>query len=62
MEKGNTSGKDMAKVITGFEHVATIPKFKRRKVLEVQDFLHGCRRRATTDLGLHRQIVVEQGK
>ncbi|KAH1097040.1 hypothetical protein J1N35_013961, partial [Gossypium stocksii] len=46
----------------GFEYVATIPKFKRRKVSVVQDFLPGCRRGATAEFGLHRQITVDQGK
>ncbi|KAH1031203.1 hypothetical protein J1N35_043377 [Gossypium stocksii] len=62
MSKGNTSGKEMANVITKFEHVNTIPKFKRRKVSAVRDFLPGCRRGATTDLRLNRQIAVDQGK
>ncbi|KAH1097028.1 hypothetical protein J1N35_013949 [Gossypium stocksii] len=44
MEKGNTSGKEMAKVTTGFEHVTTMPKFKRRNVSAVRDFLPGCGR------------------
>ncbi|KAH1122055.1 hypothetical protein J1N35_005215 [Gossypium stocksii] len=51
----------MANVMTGFEHVLTMPKFKRRKVLTVRDFLPGCGRVATTNLGLHRQIAVNQG-
>ncbi|KAH1056275.1 hypothetical protein J1N35_034340 [Gossypium stocksii] len=50
----------MANATTGFEHVPTIPKFKRRKVSAFQDFLPGCKRGATTDLGLHRQITVDQ--
>ncbi|KAH1107436.1 hypothetical protein J1N35_011204, partial [Gossypium stocksii] len=62
MEKGNTSGKEMAKVTTGFEHVTTMPKFKQRKVSPVRDFLPGCRKGVTTDLELHRQITVDQGK
>ncbi|KAH1108009.1 hypothetical protein J1N35_011777 [Gossypium stocksii] len=62
MEKGSSSGKKMANVMTGFEHVTTIPKFKRHKVSAVRDFLPGCRRGATTDLGLNRKIVVDQGK
>ncbi|KAH1097380.1 hypothetical protein J1N35_014301 [Gossypium stocksii] len=52
----------MATVMTGFEHVTTIPKFKRRKVSVIRDFPPRCRREATTDLGLHRQIAVDQGK
>ncbi|KAH1097653.1 hypothetical protein J1N35_014574 [Gossypium stocksii] len=62
MEKGNSNGKEMATVTTGFEHVTTIPKFKRRKVLVVGDFPPGCGRGATTDLELHRQIAVDKGK
>ncbi|KAH1114199.1 hypothetical protein J1N35_007577 [Gossypium stocksii] len=62
MEKESASGKEMATVTMGFEHVTTIPKFKRRKVSTVRDFLPGCERGATTDLELHRQIVVDQGK
>ncbi|KAH1073277.1 hypothetical protein J1N35_025605 [Gossypium stocksii] len=52
----------MATVTTGFEHITTIPKFKRCKVSAVQDFLPRCGRGATTDLRLHRQITVDQGK
>ncbi|KAH1120941.1 hypothetical protein J1N35_004101 [Gossypium stocksii] len=51
----------MANVTTGFEHVTTILKFKRRKVSAVRDFLSGCGRWATMDHGLNRQIVVDQG-
>ncbi|KAH1129659.1 hypothetical protein J1N35_001037, partial [Gossypium stocksii] len=60
--KGDISGKEMAKVTMGFEHVTTIPKFKRRKVSVVRDLSSGCRRGATTDHGLNRQIAVDQGK
>ncbi|KAH1032458.1 hypothetical protein J1N35_044632, partial [Gossypium stocksii] len=52
----------MANVTMGFEHVTTIPKFKRCKVSAVRDFLPGCRRGATTDNELNRQIAVDQGK
>ncbi|KAH1056145.1 hypothetical protein J1N35_034210 [Gossypium stocksii] len=52
----------MAKVMTGFEHVTTMPKFKRCKVSAIRDFLPGCGRGATTDFGLNRQITVDQGK
>ncbi|KAH1130338.1 hypothetical protein J1N35_001716 [Gossypium stocksii] len=52
----------MANVTTGFEHVTIIPKFKRRKVSAIRDFPPGCGRGATTDLGLSRQISVDQGK
>ncbi|KAH1030131.1 hypothetical protein J1N35_046053 [Gossypium stocksii] len=51
----------MANVTTKFEHVTTIPKFKRCKVLVVWDFLPGYRRGATMDLGLNRQIAVDLG-
>ncbi|KAH1047524.1 hypothetical protein J1N35_038308 [Gossypium stocksii] len=62
MEKGSTSGKEMATVMMGFEHVTTTPKFKRRKVSAVLDFSPGCGRGATIDFGLNRQIAVDQGK
>ncbi|KAH1096670.1 hypothetical protein J1N35_013591 [Gossypium stocksii] len=61
MRKGDVSGKEMAKVTTGFEHITTIPKFKRRKVSAVWDFQPGCERGATTDHGLNRQIAIDQG-
>ncbi|KAH1031805.1 hypothetical protein J1N35_043979 [Gossypium stocksii] len=47
---------------TEFEHVTTTPKFKRCKVSAVQDFPPGCKRGTTSDFGLHKQIVVDQGK
>ncbi|KAH1122040.1 hypothetical protein J1N35_005200 [Gossypium stocksii] len=62
MEKEITSGKEMANVTTGFEHVTTTPKFKRRKVSAIRDFSPGYGRGATTDFGLNRQIAVDQGK
>ncbi|KAH1046782.1 hypothetical protein J1N35_037566 [Gossypium stocksii] len=62
MEKESTSGKELATMVTGFEHVTTTPKFKRRKVLAVRDFLPGCGRGATIDFELNRQIIVDQGK
>ncbi|KAH1114393.1 hypothetical protein J1N35_007771, partial [Gossypium stocksii] len=62
MSKGNTSGKEVANVMTKFEHVTTIPKFKRCKVSRVWDFLPGCRRGATMDLRLNMQIAIDQGK
>ncbi|KAH1091654.1 hypothetical protein J1N35_018911 [Gossypium stocksii] len=58
MGKGNSSGKEMAKVTTGFKHVTTIPKFKQCKVSTVRDFSPGCGRGATTDLGLNRPITI----
>ncbi|KAH1039676.1 hypothetical protein J1N35_041419, partial [Gossypium stocksii] len=61
IEKGNTSGKEMVNVTIGFEHVTIIPKFKQHKVLAVRDFPPGCGRGTTSDFGLHRQIVVDQG-
>ncbi|KAH1129684.1 hypothetical protein J1N35_001062 [Gossypium stocksii] len=62
MEKGNTSGKEMEKVTTGFEHVTTMPKFKQRKVSTVRDIPFRYKKGATTDLRSHRQIAVDQGK
>ncbi|KAH1073239.1 hypothetical protein J1N35_025567 [Gossypium stocksii] len=62
MKKGNSSGKEMVKVMTGLEHVTTIPKFKRREVSAVWDFPSRCVRGATTDFGLYKQIAVDQGK
>ncbi|KAH1114854.1 hypothetical protein J1N35_008232 [Gossypium stocksii] len=59
MEKGDVSGKEMTNVTTRFEHVTTIPEFKRRKVSAVRDFPPGCGRGATTDHGLNRQIAVD---
>ncbi|KAH1073297.1 hypothetical protein J1N35_025625, partial [Gossypium stocksii] len=38
MEKGSVSAKEMATMMTGFEHVTTIPKFKRRKVSAFRTF------------------------
>ncbi|KAH1046723.1 hypothetical protein J1N35_037507, partial [Gossypium stocksii] len=58
----NSNGKETTKVTTGFEHVTTIPKFKRRKVSAIQDFLPGCGRGTTMDFRLNRQIAVDQGK
>ncbi|KAH1073181.1 hypothetical protein J1N35_025509 [Gossypium stocksii] len=52
----------MANVTIGFEHITTTPKFKRRKVPAIRDFSSGCRRGATTDFGLNRQVTVDQGK
>ncbi|KAH1123263.1 hypothetical protein J1N35_006423 [Gossypium stocksii] len=62
MGKGDISGKEMAKLTMGFEHMTTILKFKRCKVSAVRDFLLGCERGATMDHGLNRQIAVDQGK
>ncbi|KAH1056059.1 hypothetical protein J1N35_034124 [Gossypium stocksii] len=61
MGKGDTSGKGMANVTIGYELGTTSPKFKRRKVSVVQDFLPGCGREATTNLELKWQITVDQG-
>ncbi|KAH1122043.1 hypothetical protein J1N35_005203 [Gossypium stocksii] len=52
----------MAKVITEFEHVTTMPKFKRRKVSAIRDFLPGCGRGVIANFRLNRQIAVDQGK
>ncbi|KAH1082323.1 hypothetical protein J1N35_022084, partial [Gossypium stocksii] len=62
MGKGNSSGKEMAMMTTGFEHVTSMPKFKQCKVLVIQDFPPGCGIGATMDFGLNRQIAVDQGK
>ncbi|KAH1046832.1 hypothetical protein J1N35_037616, partial [Gossypium stocksii] len=62
MDKRSASGKEMATVTTRFEHVAIIPKFKRRKVSVIRDFPPGCGRGAITDFRLNRQIAVDQGK
>ncbi|KAH1073608.1 hypothetical protein J1N35_025936 [Gossypium stocksii] len=62
MEKGNASGKEMVKVMTGFEHVTTTLKFKRRKMSVVRDFPLGCGRGDTMDFRLNRQIAIDQGK
>ncbi|KAH1097145.1 hypothetical protein J1N35_014066 [Gossypium stocksii] len=62
MDKGSASGKEMARVMTGFEHVTTTSKFKRRKVSVVRDFSSGYERGATTDFGLNMQFAVDQGK
>ncbi|KAH1114482.1 hypothetical protein J1N35_007860 [Gossypium stocksii] len=62
MGKGNSSGKEMAKVTPGFEHVTSMPKFKRSKVSAIWDFSPSYGRWATMDLGLNRQIIVDQGK
>ncbi|KAH1123072.1 hypothetical protein J1N35_006232 [Gossypium stocksii] len=62
MEKGDSSGKEMTtNKTTGFEHVISTPKFKRRKVSAVRDFPPGCGRGATTNLELNGQIAVDQG-
>ncbi|KAH1073187.1 hypothetical protein J1N35_025515, partial [Gossypium stocksii] len=62
MEKGSASSKMMAIMTTRFEHITTTPKFKRRKVSAVRNFLPGCKRGATMNLELHKQITVKQGK
>ncbi|KAH1083018.1 hypothetical protein J1N35_022779 [Gossypium stocksii] len=63
MEKGDSSGKKMTtNKTTGFDHVISTPKFKRRKVSVVRDFLPRCGRGATTNLELNRQIAVDQAK
>ncbi|KAH1129653.1 hypothetical protein J1N35_001031 [Gossypium stocksii] len=49
----------MANVMVRFEHVTTTPKFKRYKVSVVRNFLPGCGRGATMDLGLHSQIAMD---
>ncbi|KAH1039093.1 hypothetical protein J1N35_040836, partial [Gossypium stocksii] len=54
-------GNEMETVTIRFEHVTTIPKFKRRNVSTIRDFLPRCKRGATIDLRLHRQIAIDQG-
>ncbi|KAH1031661.1 hypothetical protein J1N35_043835, partial [Gossypium stocksii] len=56
------NSKVSVKMPTSFKNVTTTPKFNRRKVSTVQNFLPGCRRGTTSDFGLHRQIAVDQGK
>ncbi|KAH1107669.1 hypothetical protein J1N35_011437, partial [Gossypium stocksii] len=60
VSKGGSS-KVSVKMPTEYECVTTTPKFKRRKVLVVQHFPPGCGRGASTDLGLNRQITIDQG-
>ncbi|KAH1098066.1 hypothetical protein J1N35_014987 [Gossypium stocksii] len=50
----------MAKVSAEFERVVSAPKFKRRKVSAVRDFLPGCGRVTAPNFGLSRQIAVDQ--
>ncbi|KAH1046785.1 hypothetical protein J1N35_037569 [Gossypium stocksii] len=50
----------MAKVPAVIKHVAFSPKFKRRRVSVVRDFPPGCGRVTASNLGLSRQIVVDQ--
>ncbi|KAH1030889.1 hypothetical protein J1N35_043063 [Gossypium stocksii] len=61
MSKRDVSGKEMTNMSTKYEHVITTPKFKRRKVSTVRDFPPGCGIGATADLGLNKQIAVDQG-
>ncbi|KAH1114188.1 hypothetical protein J1N35_007566 [Gossypium stocksii] len=61
VSKGGSS-KVSVKMLTKYESVTTTPKFKRRKVSTIRDFLPGCERGATMDLRLNRQIAIDQGK
>ncbi|KAH1107868.1 hypothetical protein J1N35_011636 [Gossypium stocksii] len=60
MRKGDASNKVMAKGFAGYEHVATTPKFKWRKVSAVRDFSPGCERVTASNFGLCRQIAIDQ--
>ncbi|KAH1107869.1 hypothetical protein J1N35_011637 [Gossypium stocksii] len=60
MGREDASGKETANGMAGYEHITTTPKFKRCKVLAIWDFPPGCGRGAVSNLGLHRQIAVDQ--
>ncbi|KAH1121984.1 hypothetical protein J1N35_005144 [Gossypium stocksii] len=60
MGKGGASDKVMAKMLAEFERVVSTPKFKRRKVLAVRDFLPGYGRRTASNFELSRQITINQ--
>ncbi|KAH1039188.1 hypothetical protein J1N35_040931 [Gossypium stocksii] len=59
MDEGGSS-KVVAKVPAGNERVATSPKFKRRKVSAIQDFLPGYERATASNFVLNRQIAIDQ--
>ncbi|KAH1107280.1 hypothetical protein J1N35_011048 [Gossypium stocksii] len=59
MSKGRSS-KVLVKVPTQCERVAATPKFKRRKMSAVWDFLSGCDRVTASNFGLSRQIAIDQ--
>ncbi|KAH1098059.1 hypothetical protein J1N35_014980 [Gossypium stocksii] len=50
----------MAKVSAEIERVVSTPKFKRRKVSAVRDFLRRCKRVTASNFRLSRQIAVDQ--
>ncbi|KAH1091659.1 hypothetical protein J1N35_018916 [Gossypium stocksii] len=60
MCKGDASNKVMAKMPAGYERVAATLKFKRHKVSAVRDFSLGCGRVTASNLGLCRQITIDQ--
>ncbi|KAH1107610.1 hypothetical protein J1N35_011378 [Gossypium stocksii] len=60
MGKGGSSMKEVAKVPTVTERVASSPKFKQRRVSVVRDFPPGCGRVTASYFGLSRQIAVDQ--
>ena len=54
MGKEDSSSKVTAKVPARIERVAFTPKFKRRAMLAIRDFLPGCGRVAAPNSGLSR--------
>ncbi|KAH1121819.1 hypothetical protein J1N35_004979 [Gossypium stocksii] len=52
MGKGSSSKKEMAKVPAVIKHVASSPKFKRRRVSAVRDFSLGYGRVTASNFGL----------
>ncbi|KAH1114223.1 hypothetical protein J1N35_007601 [Gossypium stocksii] len=58
--KGGVTDKVIAKVSAEIERVVSTPKFKRRKVSAIQNFLPRCGRVTASNFGLSRQIVVDQ--
>ncbi|KAH1039206.1 hypothetical protein J1N35_040949 [Gossypium stocksii] len=58
--KGGASDKVMAKVSAEIECVVSAPKFKCRKVSAVLDFSPGCGRVTASNIGLSKQIAVNQ--
>ncbi|KAH1107265.1 hypothetical protein J1N35_011033 [Gossypium stocksii] len=57
-KEGSSEGS--VKVPTECERIAATPKFKRRKVSTVRDFLPRCRRGTASDFKLHTRIAVDQ--
>ncbi|KAH1056449.1 hypothetical protein J1N35_034514 [Gossypium stocksii] len=62
MGKGDTCGKEMADVTTGYERVTATSKFKRRKVSAVRDFSSRYGRGTVSAFRLSRQIAVDQSR